>query len=186
MGRPLSSKDLERVQEAVAKLEGAAETTDADWAKLRSDFKRLTQTKLAELRQEAQEKRKNNSNTPATIDLREEFARAKAEYEDIKKKMDRVYSIAVEGIPVIDMKTGVAAMNVKRSALTDLAKLMNLMVPAADETKSQSELEQAVGNYLLPLNLTSDDAPFAEIVRMAGAEIMRLNVEVGRKLRVVG
>jgi len=185
MGRPLSPKDLERVQEAVAKLVGAAETTDADWAKLRTEFKRLTVTKLSELREQAQADLEAKRLSPAMIDLRNRFPWAVELYEDICAKMDQVFSRSLDGEDV-DAKAGIAAMNVKRQALTDLTKLMNLMAPEQEDAAQDSELEKGVREYFGGLFPDSESLPAIEILRLAYQRLEAVEMAEKRKLRVVG
>jgi hypothetical protein len=194
-----SQKDLDRWLAAVVKLEGAANTTEADWVALRAGEKKLGPRKLEQLREQARLIIAETAPKPGAFDLRAEFQKAVDRLTEIGERMDFVYHLSVDGIPVpdpddakwlgqklTDAKTGVAAMNVKRLAAADLTKLLNLMIPEANEVQTDSDLERAVAEYLLPLKLTAAEVPLAEVVRLAGSEIMRLQTVNERKLRVVG
>lgn len=195
----VSNKDLERWRGKVLELVRSGSATEADWDALRASEKNLGGRKLKELREQAQKLMSDAGPASDRLDLRSEFEKAKRIYEEIAVKMDRVYEVTFHGVPVVDadeekemfrrvnaLSVAVAAMRTKSDANERMGRLLNLMVPEADPEKSTTELEQAVQNYLAPLELTKGNVPPAEIVRMAANEISRLQTALERKLRVVG
>lgn len=195
----VSNKDLERWRGKVLELVRSGSATEADWDALRASERNLGGRKLKELREQAQKLIAAAGPASDRLDLRSEFEKAKRIYEEIAAKMDRVYDVTFHGVPVVDadeaetmqrrvnaLTVAVAAMRTKSDANERMGRLLNLMVPEADPEKSTTELEQAVQNYLAPLELTKRSVPPAEIVRLAANEISRLQTALERKLRVVG
>ena len=167
-------------------LRRVAETDWQQWRKPR----RISAENLATIQAAATERISQS----VKLDLNLEFERARQSLEETKTRMDRVFEVATEGIPVCaddpeaykaaiedaqrvitGLSQAVAACKVRLEADKALNGLLGLVAPASDpDSQSDGELEQAVKLHLMPLQLTADEAPASEHVRLAASKILEL------------
>ncbi len=174
--------------------------SESDWNTWRKQ-RRISAEKLSQLQEDA----KAEISKAVRIDLAVEFQRARDSIEETKSRMDRIFEIATEGVPVVcedpeaykaevekaaqvlkGLTQAVAASNVRLQSDKALISLLGLVAPSGGLDSESSELTEAVQLHLVPLQLTDADSPPSEHVRLAASKILELLAARPPVLGVVG
>lgn len=174
--------------------------SSGDWLSFRKE-RGISVEKLAELQRDA----KAEIARSVRVELDVEFQRARDSIEETKQRMDRVFKLATDGIPVVcedeesyqdalenaqqvvkGLAQAVAASNVRLQADKALIGLLGLVAPSGESGAVASELEEAVSLHLVPLQLADANAPASEHIRLAASKILELLAARPAELKVVG